>query len=166
MKERVNSSGGSGVEKRLRMWRRDDDGVDDSPLVGNQREERIIIKQLNYSAISPRQRQPRQGSALKLIWEAWRHLEDQRATQWRGKTPPLEDGKEEEAGGDGRGEEERGACGGRRGPGSHQREKRLAAWRRPGEDRQDVNAVLMKSNTCKIMSMSSVAGPDTTQHEY
>lgn len=120
MKERVNSSGGSGVEKRLRMWRGDDDGVDDSPLVGNQREERIIIKQLNYSAISPRQRQPRQGSALKLIWEAWRHLEDQRATQRRGKTSPLE--MERKRRREGPAGERR--SGTRAGGGSHQREER------------------------------------------
>ncbi len=62
----------------LLMWWHNDDGVDDSPLVGNQREERIIIKQLNFSAISPRQRQPLQGSSLRLIWEAcgiWRTSE-------------------------------------------------------------------------------------------
>lgn len=46
-----------------------DDGVDDSLLVGNHREERVITKQLNYSAISPRQRRPRRGSSPELIWE-------------------------------------------------------------------------------------------------
>lgn len=49
------------------MWRHDDDGVDDSPLLGNQREERIIITQLNYTAIPPRLRHPLQGFSLKLI---------------------------------------------------------------------------------------------------
>lgn len=34
--------------------RHSDDGADDSRLVGNHREERVIIKQLNYGAIPPR----------------------------------------------------------------------------------------------------------------
>lgn len=72
----------------LLMWWHDDDGVDDSPLVGNQREERIIITQLNYSAISPRQRQALQGSSSRLIREACGVLEDQWTAQWRGETSP------------------------------------------------------------------------------
>lgn len=47
----------------LLMWWHDDDGVYDSPLVGNQKEERIIITQLNYTAISPWLLQPLQGSS-------------------------------------------------------------------------------------------------------
>ena len=84
------------------MWWHDDDdddggggGGDDSPLVGNQREERIIIKQLNYSAISPRRRQPLRGSSLKLIWEACGAWRASVRPSGAAKTPPpkLETGR-------------------------------------------------------------------------
>lgn len=89
-----------------------DDGVDDSLLVGNHREERVIIKQLNYSAISPRQRQPRRGSSPELIWEArriWRTCEQLRHTA---QMSPLETEKERTRAEDDWGEEE---CGHRDG---------------------------------------------------
>lgn len=159
----------------LLIWWPDDDGVDDSPLVGNQKEERIIITQLNYSAISPWQRQALQGSSLKLIWEACGVLEDQWTTQQRSETSPLEEGEDEKAGEDNRGEEAWEHTGIKRV--RRQRRKRVQTWRserrRPRElcswrmwrsvaeqeGQTGSKCTSDAENTCSVMSMSSPAGP-------
>ncbi|CAB1453567.1 unnamed protein product [Pleuronectes platessa] len=86
--------------------------------------------------IDRKRRLPRQGSSLKLIWEARGVLEDQSTTQWCGETAPLQKGEGDRGrGGEGARSDEEGEEVVEE---THAQDRQK--WCQAGKDRQDVCA--------------------------